>query len=232
MRTLLLLLCIAQTLSCDRHHDHHDHSNLTTSRELVGGVGRCGTLHSSLDDEIAMAKAHSDWSQRNSGRRLQNKKKIIVDTYFHILLGDDVNGETVGDFPNDMVEQAIFQLNRAFKRNTPFEYKLKKTTRTKNQLWHEMKFNNYETELAYKSALRTKGTNVLNVYMGDALRGQGIWGWAWYPPGAIQDPEFDGVVVANPLIRDKEPVDAYMTLVHEVRIVAFCMSNLAHLTPV
>ena len=193
--------------------DTHDHGEEIAEKSRRGHRS-CGTRPVGAE-ELAEIQREVDNHFRNQPSQ-RRKQTVNVPVYFHVIEGQ--NGQ--GKVSNAAVKAQIRTLNRAyagseFDGRTKFKFKLKKTTRTRNALWHAA-CDHHQVEKEMKTALRRGGKNALNIYActpGDLL---GFATWPWEVKNARA---LDGVVIATstlPNPRASHPFNEGDTLVHEV----------------
>lgn len=105
---------------------------------------------------------------------------VEVEVAFHII--EDRNGESNAAklWTQTAIEEEIGRVNEDFAPLTPFEFKLLKITRTKNDAWSQMDDDDDDGIDLISKTLRVGGGDVLNVFVLDGLcRKKG--GFAQYP---------------------------------------------------
>jgi hypothetical protein len=111
----------------------------------------------------------------------------VIPVYVHRI--HDGNGSG-GGVSSSQINQQISILNAAYGA-AGFSYSLAGTTDSNNASWYTCTGGSCETQM--KTALRTGGSNALNLYTNNM--GQGLLGWATFPSDYARNPKMDGVVV-------------------------------------
>ncbi|MCW5804380.1 MAG: zinc metalloprotease [Deltaproteobacteria bacterium] len=95
-----------------------------------------------------------------------------------------------GSVSDAQIAQQLGVLNAAY-AGSSFSFQLAGTTDTNNNSWYTCTGGSCETQM--KNALRTGGSNTLNLYVNNM--GSGLLGWATFPSSYTSQPKLDGVVV-------------------------------------
>lgn len=180
------------TNACDHdHHDHHDHDHHDhyvldeiDSRGLgEGGIRPCGSHTPPPADLERFEEELTQYRQETGGgyevqRQAGIASIIEIDVYFHVIQKQD----GTGNLSDELINGQIDVLNDAFGAkapsysncsggsqpagiNTPFRFKLVKTTRNTNDDW----FNggNGENADTISESLREGDCSALNIYTQD-----------------------------------------------------------------
>jgi len=174
---ITLLFPIAS--SAHPHHHHHDHEqgieNIFEARGNIVNQGGdwCGTSHPTLEEGLKSQAIVEEWKKRGGINKQQDK--IVVPTYFHVILDENGNGNSQAD-----VDASISVINASFDH---FEFDLIETTFTTNSNWHPIDHVNDEDTHYYemKNTLRRGWgeCNALNIY--STILSHGYAGLAYRP---------------------------------------------------
>jgi len=156
------------------------------------GTGRAlgGTLRTEKDTER--------FTGGPDGQKTPGKPTAgTIPVYFHVVYGEDENGNVEGNVSQADVEEQIDVLNITFGGmttgyDTGFRFELAAVDWTENDAWFEQA--TFADEVAMKRKLKQGGSDALNIYSttaGDFL------GWAYYPQitSSNQYEVLDGVVI-------------------------------------
>jgi len=175
---------------------------------------RCGTGPPSE----SMKALHAGYqAQRAGGAKGPLPRQVVqfdIDTYVHVILGD--NGE--GDVPESQINDQITILNEKY-ASTGFYFTLQPINYVTNQEWRSIAYQS-DTEYEMKSTLRQGRYQDLNIYLDTIAPANGmtLLGYATFPDSA-SDKTFsvDGVVLdPATLPGGTPPYDLGITAVHEV----------------
>jgi hypothetical protein len=125
---------------------------------------------------------------------------VTVDTVFHMVSDDGFTDAEKARWQS-MIDAQMTVLNDAYSgatsgdaSDTPFRFRLAKTTWTTNADWYTVVPGKNERDM--KKALHEGDSRTLNVYAGDI--GGGLLGWAYFPKGYNNGRDYiDGVVMLD-----------------------------------
>lgn len=156
----------------------------------------CGTTIS--DEQIVAAEAHFQQNGIHAPKAKSDGDVTIaaasIPVAFHVISAD--SSLSGGNIPDSQIASQISVLNQAY-ASAGITWVLSSTTRTTNSTW----FNNVGPDSSYqttmKNALRTGGSNTLNVYTVGFKSGSGagLLGYATFPSSYSSAPKDDGVVM-------------------------------------
>lgn len=163
------------------------------------------------DGELSDA-IESTWLEA-SDHRILVKKTITIKVYWTILMS---KSKDIGDWSNSLIQESMMKVKEKF-ASSPFNFKLERIKRVKNDKWFACK-----QQSVFKRRFRKPGRNSLNIYMCNWRKKEGgSFGSATYAFDIQQNPAIiDGAIIANPTVKNegkaKKAVDAHMTVVHEI----------------
>ena len=134
----------------------------------------------------------------------------VINVHFHVL----TSTTNVGDLTLQEINEQMDVLNGAF-ASTGWQFTLANVTYTANNAWFAMDPGTV-AEAQAKTALRTGGSNDLNIYSADPAGG--LLGWSTFPWDYDAAPADDGVVMLYSSVPGGSavPYDEGDTLTHEV----------------
>jgi hypothetical protein len=115
---------------------------------------------------------------------------VTITVHFHVI--NKGSGLDNGDVPDQMLQDQLAVLNKAYGAGTRFVFKHGKTTRTTNPAWFTMTRGSAE-EMAAKKQLHEGDARTLNLYT--ASPGGSVLGWATFPWDYQAAKDMDGVVI-------------------------------------
>ncbi|KAH7107830.1 metalloprotease [Auriculariales sp. MPI-PUGE-AT-0066] len=177
----------------------------------------CGSTPT--DAQVLAKEAHfqEQLAQAASGRApITIEATPVIPVYFHVIYSS--NSTSGGYLSATSITNQISVINTAY-AGTGLSFTLAATTYTLNSTWFTSAAPSTTYQTAMKSALRTGGSNALNVYtVGfSSGSGAGLLGYSTFPSDYSSAPSDDGVVILYSSLPggSASPYNLGQTLTHE-----------------
>lgn len=229
-RTLLLMSSLLALAGCQAQLPSADQAEADSNAAALQRPKNrgCATREPNAKDREAVGRAMANFAKKGGGKGpggggpgggdpvpvedpspLSAAQSITVPVAFHVITDSAGNGDV-----SALVGEQLRVLNEAY-ATTPFRFSQASLDVVANDAWYTMGHGT-AAEADAKSALRTGGSDTLNIYV--ANPGGGLLGWATFPNDYNSAPSMDGVVLLAGSLPGggSAPYDEGDTAVHEV----------------
>ena len=167
----------------------------------------CGFVDRTPEESVSHHNAHkAHLADKRKNAKFALEMGGNINTYWHIIK-DGFNGNVT----TQQIDDNMLLMNTVFAAGG-WNFVLGDVNTIENPTWYA---NMCDDEVTPKAALRKGSGMDLNIYTSDILS-CGYYGWAYFPDGYEEYPEYDGVVLDYTIVTGGTNFhDLGMTLVHE-----------------